>query len=580
MNAVSWADRLLASAARGVIIPFFASRYRRFERQLNRTPELQQAQWMTRIARNRDTRFGQDHHFAGIRTLADFRREIPVAGYDRLAPYIDALARGEHEALLPASERLLRFTITTGTTGVPKLNPVTATWMKEHLDSWDLWNIKMILDHPEMVGRKVLQLAGTWDMGRTASGVPISMVSSLVSHTARPIVRHYYAIPNVVADIRDPIAKYYTLLRLAMTQNVGFVASISPGNLVRLAEIGNSESRSLIRDIHDGTLSSAFDIPGPIRRQLQPYVSHPAPREAHTLERLADERGALYPRDYWSNPVIGCWLGGTAGFQARYLPDYFGPVPLRDLGLVSSEGRHTIPLHDHSTFGVLAVTTNYYEFVPLGEQNIRHPIPLEAHELQVGHDYSLVMTTSSGIFRYEIGDVVRCQGYLGKAPILEFLQKLGRCADLEGEKLTEHHFVQAANEAADAQHIHLGNVTVVPYRPEQDRPCYVVLAELTMVPETDRAQQFLLALDKSLAAVNFLYSAHRKSHVLGPPRLWRLPAGTWDAFQQAELARRGTGDTQYKHAALVTDAAFLARFTPIDVVEVPGCRLSSSTSSH
>jgi hypothetical protein len=569
MNAVSWTDRLLASVARGVVIPFYGNRFRRFERQLDRTAELQREQWMTRVARSRDTRFGRDHHFAGIRTLEDFRRQIPVAGYEYFAPYIDALARGDHESLLPASERLLRFTITTGTTGVPKLNPVTATWMKEHLDSWDLWNIKMVLDHPEMVGRKVLQLAGTWDMGRTASGVPISMVSSLVSHTARPIVRHFYALPNVVADIREPIAKNYTILRLAMTQNVGLVASVSPGNLVRLAEIGNSESRSLIRDIHDGTLSSAYDVPDPIRRQLQPYVSRPAPHEAQQLERMANERGVLHPRDYWSNPVIGCWLGGTAGFQSRYLPDYYGPAPLRDLGLVSSEGRHTIPIHDHSPPGVLAVTTNYYEFIPLDERNSQQPIALEAHELEVGHDYSLVMTTSAGIFRYEIGDVMRCQGFLGTAPVLEFLQKLGRCADLEGEKLTEHQFVQAANEAADEMHFRLGFVTAVPCRPQQASPCYVILAELPMIPVFDRARQFLAALDRRLIAGNFLYSAHRKSQVLGSPRLWRLPEGTWAQYQQAEMARRGTGDMQYKHPALVTDGAFLSRFTAVDVVELP-----------
>ena len=66
------------------------------------------------------------------------------------------------------------------------------------------------------------------------------------------------------------------------------------------------------------------------------------------------------------------------------------------------------------------------------------------HELQRDRDYSLVMTTHSGYFRFQIGDLMRCRGFVGEAPVLEFLQKSGRCGDLEGEKLTERQFLDAA----------------------------------------------------------------------------------------------------------------------------------------
>ena len=41
------------------------------------------------------------------------------------------------------------------------------------------------------------------------------------------------------------------------------------------------------------------------------------------------------------------------------------------------------------------------------------------------------MTTSSGLYRYDIGDLVRCKSYIGQAPVLEFLRKEGQCADME-----------------------------------------------------------------------------------------------------------------------------------------------------
>lgn len=96
--------------------------------------------------------------------------------------------------------------------------------------------------------------------------------------------------------------------------------------------------------------------------------------------------GRLYPKDYWPLPIIACWLGGTVGYQARYLPEYFGDAPLRDQGLVSSEGRHTIPFEDTKPQGPLAVSNGFYEFVVVDEIDSAQPIALEGHELEVDRD--------------------------------------------------------------------------------------------------------------------------------------------------------------------------------------------------
>ncbi len=174
-------DGLMTAVTRRAAIPYYGHRYRGFIERLRRARDLQREWLFARIRRCRDTQFGRDHDFAGVRTLADFRRQVPVTRYDHFAPYIEAVARGEQGALFPADERVLRFTITTGSTGVPKLNPVTASWLKEYRNAWNLWGVKTLLDHPAQVGGKILQMAGTWNMGRTSAGIPISMVSALVA---------------------------------------------------------------------------------------------------------------------------------------------------------------------------------------------------------------------------------------------------------------------------------------------------------------------------------------------------------------------------------------------------------------
>ena len=173
------------------------------------------------------------------------------------------------------------------------------------------------------------------------------------------------------------------------------------------------------------------------------------------------------------------------------------------------------------------------------------PTALEGHELIEGHDYYLLMTTSSGYYRFNIGDIVRCRGFVGQAPKLEFLQKGDRCGDLEGEKVTEHQFVQAASEAAGDLGIRLGYVTAVPVRPPRELPCYVVIVEQDDIPQEHQARDFLEAVDRGLAASNFLYSARRREQVLGPPRLWRIPsrAGRNMLNLRSPAGGRGTCNT-------------------------------------
>ena len=58
-----------------------------------------------------------------------------------------------------------------------------------------------------------------------------------------------------------------------------------------------------------------------------------------------------------------------------------------------------------------------------------------------------MLTTAGGLYRYNISDLVRCVGYHGRAPLIEFLNKGAHYSSLTGEKLSEHQVI-AAVEAA------------------------------------------------------------------------------------------------------------------------------------
>ncbi len=47
----------------------------------------------------KNTAFGKDHHFAEIKTYADFKKHVPVQDYEGLKPYIDRVEQGEPDII-------------------------------------------------------------------------------------------------------------------------------------------------------------------------------------------------------------------------------------------------------------------------------------------------------------------------------------------------------------------------------------------------------------------------------------------------------------------------------------------------
>ncbi|MGL4465036.1 MAG: hypothetical protein ACRC1K_23020, partial [Planctomycetia bacterium] len=254
----------------------------------------------------------------------------------------------------------------------------------------------------------------------------------------------------------------------------------------------------------------------------------------------------------------------------------------RDIGLLCSEGRFTVPMTDGVPAGPLEITSHYYEFIPVDEIDSKTPTILEAHELTEGGEYFILLTTSSGLYRYNISDVMRCVGFQGKTPILEFLNKGQRFSDMEGEKISEYHLVQAVAETAGRLGIRVTGFTAVPIRPDADAgrgvqpttldgllaraPHYVLLLEQQDVRDREQAQRLLAGVDGWLAAHNVMYQGKRSDAYLGPWRLRTIPTGSWTQYDQSEIRRRGVGEDHYKHPCLVLDPAFQDRFRVVEEI--------------
>ena len=284
------------------------------------------------------------------------------------------------------------------------------------------------------------------------------------------------------------------------------------------------------------------EILADVRRLLAPD-----PARARALGRAAASRGALSLADAWPTlALIGCWLGGSAGIQAGRLAEAFGDVPCRDIGLRASEATMTVPLDDGTPAGLLSLHANFFEFVPEAEIDDARPSFLMAHELQEGASYYVLLTTSGGLCRYDINDILRVDGFVGRAPLVSFQRKGRDMASLTGEKLHANHLIEAMARCEGADTLRAVSFSMVP---RVDAMRYDVLVEPDETVDQEGAERFARRLDDSLGEQNLEYRAKRSSGRLQGPRLLVMRSGWAERQRERDLAGSAR-DIQYKWAVV------------------------------
>ena len=519
-----------------------------------RQPEEAQREVLFKILRrNADTIFGREHGFASVANEADYRRRVPVSEYERLRPYVKRIIAGEKSVLTKAAPFML--TMTSGTTGEPKYIPVTRESQAHNSSLMRQWLYRALCDHPKFLDRASVGIVSRAIEGYTPSGLAYGSASGLIYKNIPWLIRRAYAVPYLVSELHDYDQRYFVTARFALAARVSFIATPNPSTLIRLAALCIEHQEKLFRAIHDGTLG--IDSPGQqdVCDRLAAKLK-PDPTRARTLSQIVENRGFLLLADCWPDlKLIGCWTGGSVRAQTRKLPMHYGDTPLRDLGYLASEGRITVPCQDHTPSGILALRSGYFEFIAEEEEDADadaapQPLVLSSHELEKGKRYSILLTTTGGLYRYKINDIVEVTGFYRRAPLLAFVRKGGEMANITGEKMHVNHIVQAIDEVRRRFNLEIEQYRAIP---DFARSRYEIYLELERPAALEMLRDEVLPeLDRALARVNLEYDQKRQSKRLGAPCLHLMSRGWADAALRRHVAA-GKRDTQYKWRILCSE---------------------------
>ncbi|MEZ0372818.1 MAG: GH3 auxin-responsive promoter family protein, partial [Candidatus Sericytochromatia bacterium] len=432
----------------GPLVQFSRRKYVKMFEDASAHPREAQWEKLHRILQaNANTAYGRAYGFGEIASVSDYQARVPIVTHADLLPWLERMISGEAKVL--THQEPLFYGMTTGSTGPPKLTPITPDYRDEYQSVVQTFVSGIYRDHSKAFDGKVLYFNGNADKMRTPKGVHCGTMSGFNFVNLPPLLKKFYAVPYEVMVMDHSWSRLYVTALLSLPQKISMLLGITAAPMTQLLQFIEAHLERLIPDIEAGTLHPDL-ILTPDERALVQKLQKPQPKAAAHL-RTCLKQGRLDAKSLWPGlELLVCWKSSHAGSlipQLQHLTK--NKIPIRDAIYSATEGWCNVPLSDTELGGPLALQAHFYEFVP--EQAEGHEPLLLAHQLEVGQRYRILYTTSSGIYRYDIGDILEVTGFHKRNPIVHFVRKAGQTCNLVGELMTDFHITESVQRAAKEQ---------------------------------------------------------------------------------------------------------------------------------
>lgn len=432
-----------------------------------------QDEWLRKLLKSgASTEFGKKHGFEFIDNYEQFKKAIPLQDYESLKPYIERVRRGEQNLLW--NEEIKWFAKSSGTTSdKSKYIPVSP----ESLDGChynagrDMVTIHCV-NNPEtnLFTGKNLALGGSHQTDSFGDYQSFQGDVSAIVIQNLPMWAEYFRAPDInialMSNWDDKLAK---MVETTKNANVTSIAGVPSWMLVLLKKIMEAKGATSIREIWPN-LEVYFH--GGV--SFTPY--------AEQFKHLFDNDSVSYLELY----------NASEGF--------FGVQDQKD-------SKDLLLMLD---YGI------YYEFIPAEDIGKENPRVYNLAEVSLGIVYSMIITTTAGLWRYELGDTIQFTSLEPYRFIITGRTK--HHINVFGEELMIHNAEQALKIACEKTHAQINEYTAAPIFMKEGSGAHEWIIEFERLPNNQ--DYFLDILDKELKKLNSDYEAKRfNNYVLHFPKL-------------------------------------------------------------
>ncbi len=471
--------------------------------------EYTQRKILKKILKNiSKTTFGKDFNLYDLDSYEIFSKKVPSFSYEKLSPYINRMLGGEPSVLVP--KKVLLFSKSSGTTNdTSKYIPVTKKYLKHnhYKAGKDIYTFffnqcpeSNILDR----GGKVFSLGGSLD-SKTEQGITIGDVSALIM-SCLPKWAEYYRAPSLpVALMKKWEDKIPAMILDTKDKNITHISGV-PTWFVKIFDTIQSEYQR--NNILEHWTSLELFIHGAVA--FAPYKK-------------------IF-QDFFPNPDF------------KYLEVYNASEGFFALQDSFQKPGEMLLLVNHDIF---------YECIDFSEYGNPEAKIIPLWEVSLGKSYALIITNTSGLYRYDIGDTIEFTSLYPHRIIITGRTK--HFINVFGEELMVGNTDKALAELSEEFSCKVENYTVAPiFMNSEGRGGHEWLIEF--VTEPVDLKLFQKALDSRLQKLNSDYAAKRQQDIaLQELVLQSIPRGTFYRW----LESKGKLGGQYKVPRLSNKRIYL-----------------------
>lgn len=462
-----------------------------------------QQEWLSSLLHSaKNTEYGKQQHFSSIKNYNDFKDQVPVNDYETLKPLIERTRKGEQNILWHTEIKW--FAKSSGTTDKSKFIPVT----EESLDGCH-YNAgrDMVTLHcynnlnTQLFTGKNLALGGSLKEDQFGAHNSVHGDVSAIIIQNLPMWADFFRAPDISIALMDEWeSKLERMAESMMNENVTSIAGVPSWMLV-------------------------------------------------LLKRILEKKNAKSINDVWPNLEV--YFHGGVNF-APYKEQFirlFGNDQVNFLQLYNaSEGFFGIQDQLKSDEMLLMLDYGiFYEFIELEHLSAgEFAKTIHLENVRIGIDYAMIITTNAGLWRYQLGDVIR---FTSTNPYrFKISGRTKQHINVFGEELMVHNTENAIAFASEKTHALVKDYTVAPVFMENNSGTHEWLIEFEKEP--NNFEFFVALLDESLKKQNSDYEAKRYNNfVLHFPEVKKLAQNTFYNWLKANNKLGG----QYKVPRLSND---------------------------
>jgi len=469
-------------------------------------PHEVQEEWMHKLVqKGKDTLYGKKYNFSSIRSYDDFIRNIPLTDYEGLKPYIENMHQGKADVLWPG--QIQWYAKSSGTTDKSKFIPVS----QEHLEECHYRG-----------GRDMVTLyCELYPDNQLFTGKNLALGGSFQEHRFNDFISYSGDVSAIIMRHLPIWAEFFR----------------SPSLDIALMSEWSSKLERMANSIKDKSITSLAGVPSWM---------------LVLLNRTLEITGKSNIYEVWPNLEVYFHGGVNLSPFLSAFDLLWEDKPLRLMQIYNaSEG--FIGIQDRKDTDDMLLMLDYgifYEFIPQKYfyEDEKKTIPLS--DVKKGQSYSLVISTNSGLWRYQLGDVIE---FTSLHPYRIRIQgRTKHYINRFGEELMVHNSDNAIRQACLKSHASIKDYTAAPELLPDGTGYHHWVIEFVKTPENP--DYFMKVLDEELKKQNSDYEAKRyRNFVLHFPRLTIVKSGAFDNW----LRKNNKLGAQHKVPRLMNDPSLL-----------------------